>query len=44
MTASVKDIELHAEFFNLFNHVNFSNPINKLNVIRRQSRRKWTNH
>jgi hypothetical protein len=28
-----KNIEFHAEFFNLFNHVNFSNPIGNLNAV-----------
>ena len=28
-----KSIELHAEFFNLFNHVNFANPISNLNAF-----------
>jgi len=28
-----KNIELHAEFFNLFNHVNFANPISNLNAV-----------
>ena len=28
-----KSVEFHAEFFNLFNHVNFDNPISNLNVI-----------
>ncbi|HEX6729528.1 MAG TPA: hypothetical protein VF074_05935, partial [Pyrinomonadaceae bacterium] len=28
-----KSLEFHAEFFNLFNHVNFDNPISNLNVI-----------
>ena len=28
-----KSFEFHAEFFNLFNHVNFDNPISNLNVI-----------
>ena len=28
-----KNIEFRAEFFNLFNHVNFDNPISNLNVI-----------
>jgi hypothetical protein len=29
----VKNIEFHAEFFNLFNHVNFANPISNLNAV-----------
>jgi Carboxypeptidase regulatory-like domain/TonB dependent receptor/TonB-dependent Receptor Plug Domain len=28
-----KSFEFHAEFFNLFNHVNFDNPISNLNVL-----------
>ncbi|OLE54521.1 MAG: hypothetical protein AUG51_08005 [Acidobacteria bacterium 13_1_20CM_3_53_8] len=28
-----KNIEFRAEFFNLFNHVNFANPINNLNAV-----------
>jgi hypothetical protein len=28
-----KNIELRAEFFNLFNHVNFANPISNLSAI-----------
>lgn len=28
-----KNLEFRAEFFNLFNHVNFENPISNLNVI-----------
>lgn len=28
-----KNIEFHAEFFNLFNHVNFANPISNLNAV-----------
>lgn len=28
-----KSIEFHAEFFNLFNHVNFANPISNLNAV-----------
>ena len=28
-----KNIELHAEFFNLFNHVNFANPISNLSAV-----------
>jgi hypothetical protein len=28
-----KSVEFRAEFFNLFNHVNFDNPISNLNVI-----------
>jgi hypothetical protein len=28
-----KNIEFHAEFFNLFNHVNFANPISSLNAV-----------
>jgi len=28
-----KNIELRAEFFNLFNHVNFANPISDLNAV-----------
>jgi hypothetical protein len=28
-----KNIEFRAEFFNLFNHVNFANPINNLNAF-----------
>jgi hypothetical protein len=28
-----KNIELRAEFFNLFNHVNFANPISNLNTV-----------
>jgi hypothetical protein len=28
-----KDIEFRAEFFNLFNHVNFANPISNLNAF-----------
>jgi len=28
-----KSIELRAEFFNLFNHVNFANPISNLNAV-----------
>ena len=28
-----KNIEFHAEFFNLFNHVNFANPISNLNAF-----------
>ena len=28
-----KNIEFRAEFFNLFNHVNFANPISNLNAI-----------
>src|SRR5437016_6079297 len=28
-----KSIELRAEFFNLFNHVNFANPIGNLNAV-----------
>ena len=28
-----KNIELRAEFFNLFNHVNFANPISNLNAF-----------
>ena len=27
-----KNIEFRAEFFNLFNHVNFTNPISNLNA------------
>jgi hypothetical protein len=30
--AETKNIELRAEFFNLFNHVNFANPVNNLNA------------
>ena len=29
---SSKNIELHAEFFNLFNQVNFANPLSNLNA------------
>ncbi len=29
----MKNIELRAEFFNLFNHVNFANPISNLNAV-----------
>jgi hypothetical protein len=28
-----KNIEFHVEFFNLFNHVNFANPISNLNAV-----------
>ena len=28
-----KNVELRAEFFNLFNHVNFANPISNLNAV-----------
>jgi hypothetical protein len=28
-----KNIELRAEFFNLFNHVNFANPVSNLNAV-----------
>jgi hypothetical protein len=28
-----KNIEFRAEFFNLFNHVNFANPISNLNAV-----------
>jgi hypothetical protein len=28
-----KSVEFHAEFFNLFNHVNFNNPISNLNAF-----------
>jgi hypothetical protein len=28
-----KNIEFHAEFFNLFNHVNLANPIGNLNAV-----------
>jgi hypothetical protein len=28
-----KNVEFRAEFFNLFNHVNFANPINNLNAV-----------
>ena len=28
-----KNIELRAEFFNLFNHVNFANPIGNFNAV-----------
>ncbi|MGI9068541.1 MAG: hypothetical protein ACR2HX_19315 [Pyrinomonadaceae bacterium] len=28
-----KNLELRAEFFNLFNHVNFANPISNLNAV-----------
>ncbi|HEY6122397.1 MAG TPA: carboxypeptidase-like regulatory domain-containing protein [Pyrinomonadaceae bacterium] len=28
-----RNIEFHAEFFNLFNQVNFANPINNLNAV-----------
>jgi hypothetical protein len=28
-----KNIEMRAEFFNLFNHVNFANPISNLNAV-----------
>ena len=28
-----KNVELRAEFFNLFNHVNFANPISDLNAV-----------
>src|SRR5207237_3674874 len=28
-----KNVELRAEFFNLFNHVNFANPISNLNAF-----------
>jgi len=28
-----RNIEFRAEFFNLFNHVNFANPINNLNAV-----------
>jgi hypothetical protein len=28
-----KNLEFHAEFFNLFNHVNFANPISNLNAF-----------
>jgi hypothetical protein len=31
--AESKNIEFRAEFFNLFNHVNFANPISNLNAI-----------
>jgi hypothetical protein len=31
--AEQKNLEFRAEFFNLFNHVNFDNPISNLNVI-----------
>ncbi|HYX27891.1 MAG TPA: hypothetical protein VE863_04940, partial [Pyrinomonadaceae bacterium] len=31
--AEQKNLELRAEFFNLFNHVNFDNPISNLNAI-----------
>src|SRR5262249_24284548 len=27
-----RNIEVHAEFFNLFNHVNFANPVSNLNA------------
>jgi hypothetical protein len=30
--AEAKSIEFRAEFFNLFNHVNFDNPVNNLNT------------
>src|SRR5207245_10878411 len=28
-----RNVELRAEFFNLFNHVNFANPISNLNAV-----------
>jgi len=28
-----KNIELRAEFFNLFNHVNFANPVSNFNAV-----------
>jgi hypothetical protein len=28
-----RNLELRAEFFNLFNHVNFANPISNLNAV-----------
>ncbi len=28
-----RNIEFRAEFFNLFNHVNFANPISNLNAV-----------
>ena len=28
-----KNVEFRAEFFNLFNHVNFANPISNLNAV-----------
>src|SRR5205814_5646263 len=28
-----KNIEFHVEFFNLFNHVNFANPLSNLNAV-----------
>ena len=28
-----KNVEFRAEFFNLFNHVNFDNPISNLNAV-----------
>ena len=28
-----KNIEFRAEFFNLFNHVNFANPISNFNAV-----------
>jgi len=28
-----KNIELRAEFFNLFNHINFANPISNFNAV-----------
>ncbi len=28
-----KNVEVHAEFFNLFNHVNFANPISNFNAV-----------
>ena len=28
-----KNIEVRAEFFNLFNHVNYANPISNLNAV-----------
>ena len=31
--AESKNIEFRAEFFNLFNHVNFANPISNLNAV-----------
>ncbi|MGH9875443.1 MAG: hypothetical protein ACRD9S_23550 [Pyrinomonadaceae bacterium] len=31
--SELKNIEFRAEFFNLFNHVNFANPISNLNAV-----------
>jgi hypothetical protein len=31
--AETKNIELRAEFFNLFNHVNLANPVGNLNAV-----------